>query len=347
MKIITIFILLITSLLADCNIKVPTEVTANVKTVAMKGWSTAKEPLKKFFKNDGDRFIKSFLNYSTTPYTKDDSFDSITKINLTSTDNYMGLAYAKYLENQEKTKEALNIYKSILSGIKQSDSKDVQMIGLIYAITIEKIVTDSLITSIHQNIYDEEELSELKVFLKNHLLLDVSPFLKAQKSEIKYFQKTCERDLVASYDHAKCIKESSNGIYDDETINKLGLRSEKMFQKICDKAVEKRVAFDKKFNKIVTAEEHKKFDTNIAHEEKEFYKWVEELKQKPPKELEKLKEDSNNYINIISSTLFYVSTPNLTQMKLYLLSNIEANNMLLELLNNKTSTTIVEPIKHP
>ena len=326
MKIIAVFFLLFVSLFADGNRTVPSDAAIeNARVVALQGWEVAEKPLNDFFKKDGDKYIQAFLKYSKKPFSKDTP-DAVMTLNLTRDDNFYALAYAKYLENQEMTEEALNIYKSILSGIKQSTPEGVELLSLTYKVTIEELVTKSLTESVKANLYTKKQRRELKTFLANHLLLDPIVFLKALENDRKTIMSILEKGLVADNNATK----NFNGLIDHNIPMKNDTKFEELVPKIC-KEVNKRISkLNQKLYQVASEEENEQLYKDLKNEEKTLHKELN--REKTPEEIEKLRADQNEFINSISGILFYVSIPKLLISKPLILERIELNKRLLELL---------------
>ena len=68
----------------------------------------------------------------------------------------------------------------------------------------------------------------------------------------------------------------------------------------------------------------------IEMNEASLYQQLAEIKNKSPREIKKIRDNPNNYINSISDILYYVCVPKVGRVKLEMLKNIEANKKLLK-----------------
>ena len=346
MKIYTILLLLIAFVFADCKLTVPIDVDVeNVKAVTDEGWALAKPPLKRFFQNDGDKFMRSFLEASEQPITpnKEDPIYSIPNLNMTRTDYYFGLAYAKYLESEGKTEEALNIYRSILEGLNSSFLKTPQLISFIFLNVIERLVTNSLQNNVDKNIYNVNQRKQLRTYLRDNLQFDSHSFLKALETDTEIFQEWCENDLVKDRNFPKEFLKDFNLTIDNELLARKSKHTRLMFKKICIMRTNKQKNFDLHLNQINSATDYEAFAKDHKQQEEAFYKWLKSTKSMSSKELTILKKNLNNYIYAISNILFYIGVNvKLGELKLELLDNIKANKRLMHSLESKPPNKLEE-----
>lgn len=303
-------------------------VIGNAELVSKQGWSVSNLELRKSIKNDGKKFINSFLNTAVKPYEtifQKDSLgpiDEVPRIFLTKNDNHYALAYAKYLESQNKIDEAVKIYKTILVGLKKANSNGAHSLGLMYRVVIERLTTESIKEGLDHNIYSQKHKIMLYDILAANLLLDTKLIYQALEDDRYYLKKKCASiffDNNGELLHYKNV---------NMTINEENLTKE-VCQKICIRTDKMREEYNKKLYEITNEKEYKNLKNEIKINQRALDEELAEIENKSPKEIDKLKADPNNFINTISDILYYVSLPHFGILKLDMLQNIESNKRLL------------------
>lgn len=329
-------VILVCLILLPCSVsaKLPESKATieNAKLVSQEGWKVASKPLEVFIKQEGATFIASFLEVAAQPYEEvfqknaSTSIEKIPKIHLTVTENYFALAYAKYLESQSKTEEALQIYLSILQGLKEANLNGAHLFGVIYRISIERLTTRSLQESLSNTIYTMKQKEKLQDFLKNNLLFKADIFYEALEDNRAYLKKMCQGSLVDN---------SAIWIYhkDLDLILDKNDHSQAVYEKICALLDQKQKKFNEDLRYITNQQENDNFQRSISKQKKTFNTWLQNLKSKSPNEIKKLKFDPNIFIDGVSNILYYESIHSrLSTVKLDILQNIEFNQKLLGVL---------------
>lgn len=317
-------------LFADSNITVPSGTALeNAKIVAVNGWNVAEKPLKDFFEKDGKTFIQIFLKTASKPYEtifqKDTPkpIDQIPKIYMTRADNYYALAYAKFLENKNKSKEALLIYETILQGLYDSNLHGSHTLGLIYRIVIERMTVASLEESLHNNVFDDNQKQKLYGFLQDRLLLNTKLFDEALDDDLYYFKKVCERELA--------IINSSDFIYYDQVQTILGPSdvNRSTLNLMCSDIIEKKQKFNSEFAKLSNSQNILDYEQTHETMLKKTSDQLSELKNYSREENKQLEISQKNFIQLMSDSFYYLTSPKVGRMKLDMLQNIETNKRLL------------------
>lgn len=315
MKSIVFIFMFIVSLYASTA---PTEkeVLLNAKNVSEKGWETAKKPLKDFVKKDGQKFIAVFLKTAKHPMLLPKKEEQRPKILLSKNDYYYALSYLKYLENKHQTKKALNIYFTMLNGLKEVDKKEYGVLGSIYRVVVEKQIVASLKDSIKKNIYAKNEKKKLKSFLKTHLILNKNLLSKSLEADRVILTNLCITNLQSADFSDKSLKEF-NFLFSTKF-------HKDIYKDICSDYGKKLENHYMKLLKITNKTELKTLKEETNNAKALFY---EDLKHK--KELKNLKKTPKDFVDAVSGILFYSSYFNAGVLQLDILKSVKENNKLL------------------
>lgn len=189
MKIIKLLLLLTFGLLADFKLDIPNDVNVSLlENIVENGWNESNETLNNFITSNAERVIPEILEKIKKPVlkgkvTKDD-FYPVSKILLIEDDYYLIVAYIKYLEYQGKLDEAKVFYIDILKGF--NNIEDLSFLSVIFRMTEEGIVINSLFQSVKRNCYSQTMKIELKNSIEELLLLDVNKYFIGIEKEKQF-----------------------------------------------------------------------------------------------------------------------------------------------------------------
>jgi len=343
LKSILIFLIIISSLYADGNRTIPPEICIdNVMVVAKQGWSNAKEPLRNFFQTDGKEYIESFLKNAEKPLTKADTADGIIKINVTRDEYFYALAYSKFLESQGRTRESLNIYGVILKGLNQLSLNDAQIMGFIYRMVIQEIVVDSLRNSVKHNRYTTEQKEELYELLSKNLLLDSNAWSIVLEADRKSHHGKCAPSLAKDLNTKYIFYPYDKSFLADPDVKR------NVAEKICARIHQKQQIQYKKIEQISNEQEMEDFEKTVQEDQKRLLERLNDLKNKSPEEIEKIKSDQDFFIEILSAYFTSTSMRSVIKTKLDWVKEVESNKKFLQSLQetptpNKSLETNQKP----
>lgn len=331
MKIIKLVLLVTFGLFAEFKLDISKNIhVSQLENIVKNGWNDTNKTLNDLIVAEAERLMPEILEKIKKPVLKGTATKAnpfpIPKIKLRKEDYYFLSAYSKYLEENNRTTQSLNLNIQMLEGLKNIN--DISMLSVIYTLIIEGIIRDSLsqLVTTNKNLI-KQKFIEFK-HISTLFTLDTRAFFTAMEKErdvllsIDLYRETKEKYLTEQVgkkykflmkDVQRYVEKYQNDFYN------------KMFDAMKKETPKAMQIYEKEMNKMKA--EHMSYKNNIH-----FFisaLWVK-VKSLIGVEI----KDSGYVSEYLARNLVYVATPKINSMYIDYLEHIQKNKLFLEKLKN-------------
>jgi len=186
MKIIKLFILFSFVLWADFSLDIPQNIdVTELENIVENGWNDTNKTLNDLIVTTVERLMPEILEKLKKPVLKgvltEEDTSCRPRILLTRDDYILIFAYGKYLEFNNETDIALNLYLESLMGLNNIEDKT--MLSMMLHLVIEELVVDNLKKNMNISSKLEYEKIHKILILNTDILRDA--LIEEQKNSIK------------------------------------------------------------------------------------------------------------------------------------------------------------------